>query len=202
MNSAMQNPVGRPRSFDEEEVLATVMDVFWRQGYDGTSMADILAATGLHKGSIYQTFGDKHSLYIRALQAYVANMRLTMKGIVSGAESAIEGLRSAMHFHIELGSREGGENCGCLALNSLVELAQDDSDVMDVLETANGFRMQLMTETVARAQADGRLRKDWQPERIANLIAATEAGILVELRGPLNEDGAKAMIDDALTALS
>ena len=202
MNAAIHNPFGRPRSFDEDEVLATVMDVFWRQGYDGTSMADILAATGLHKGSIYQTFGDKHSLYIRALQAYVAAMRLKMIGIVGSADSALEGLRTALYFHIEAGARDGGANCGCLALNSLVETAQEDPEVMAVLETTNGFRMQLLTETVARAQVDGKLRSDWQPERIANLVAATEAVILVELRGPLDEDGAKAMVDDALAALN
>ena len=201
MNSAIANPVGRPRSFDEDEVLAQAMDVFWRKGYESTSMADIMRATELHKGSIYQAFGDKHSLYIRALSGYIAQMRTKMTAIVGDAETALEGLRAALYHHIGFGATEEGANSGCLALNSLVEDAQRDPDVMAVLEKAYEFRMRLITETVASAQSDGDLRGDWPAERLANLIAATEAGILVELKGMLNEDGARAMVDDMLEAL-
>lgn len=201
MKTAVNKPVGRPRSFDEDEVLSAVMDVFWRKGYDGTSMADLLAATGLHKGSIYQAFGDKHSLFVRALRGYIDDMRTNMTRIVSEAERAIEGLRGVLYHHIGLGVTEAGVNSGCLALNSLVETAQHDPEVMAVLATAFNMRMKLITDTVARAQAEGDLREDWPPGRIAGLVAATEAGIIVELKGMLDEAGARAMADDLLTAL-
>lgn len=202
MDAVVNNPVGRPRSFDEDEVLATVMDVFWRQGYDGTSMADILAATGLHKGSIYQAFGDKHSLYIRALRAYITNMRAEMQRIIAAEKRAVEGLRKVLYHHIEFGAREEGANAGCLALNSLVESGQSDPELMQVLETAYCFRTRLISDTVARAQAQGDLRKDWAADRLAGLVAATEAGILVEVKGVLDEAGAKRLVDDLLAMLS
>jgi TetR/AcrR family transcriptional repressor of nem operon len=202
MNAVANNPVGRPRSFDEDEVLTTCMDVFWRKGFDGTSMADLLAASGLHKGSLYQAFGDKHSLYIRALRAYISAMKEKMTGIIQNAPSGIEGLRAALHYHIEVGATEDGTNCGCLALNSLVETAPHDPMVMSVLETAYAMRSQLMCEAVTRAQAERDLRQDWTPERLVNLIAATETGVLVELKGPLDESGAKAMVEDLLSTLN
>ena len=201
MNAAVNNPVGRPRQFDEAEVLQGAMDVFWRKGYEGTSMSDLMAATGLHKGSLYQAFGNKHQLYIRALQDYIANMAAKMGGIVNGAESGVEGIRAAMYHHIDMGACEDGVNSGCMALNSLVEDAQHDEDIMAVLGTAYEMRMRLIGEAVARAQGEGDLRGDIPVERLANIIASLEAGLLAELKGPLDEAGARSQVDDLLTAL-
>lgn len=202
MNTAARNPVGRPRSFDEEEVLLAVMNVFWEKGYEGTSMSDILAATGLHKGSIYQTFGDKHSLFTRALRAYIDNMRRNMKRLLGEARSALEGLRSVLYDHIDLGASSKGGHRGCLALNSLVETAQHDPEVMKILRSAFQMRVKLITEGVIRAQADGDLRADWKAERITRLLMAGEAGLLVQLKGPVITKQAKAMIDDLLAAMA
>ena len=201
INKPARNPVGRPRSFNEAETLSRVMEVFWRQGFDGTSMADILAATGLHKGSVYQAFGDKHSLFVRALKAYIDNMAADMKRLADQAESGIEALRAVTYYHIDHGVNADGVNTGCLALNTLVETAQDDPDVMAVLEAAYAMRGRLMGEAIARAQAEGDLRNDWSTERLVHLIATAEAGVLVELKGILNEAGAKAIMDDLFSAL-
>ena len=51
------------------------MHAFWARGYEATSMTDLIAATGLHKGSLYQAFGDKHSLFVGALKRYLETMR-------------------------------------------------------------------------------------------------------------------------------
>ena len=62
--------VGRPREFDEEAALEAAMDAFWQKGYEATSLSDLCTCTGLHKGSLYQAFGDKHQLFMRALLHY------------------------------------------------------------------------------------------------------------------------------------
>lgn len=61
---------GRPREFDPEEVLETVARIFWRQGYAGTSMSELIAATGVQKASLYAAFGDKSEIYSKALAGY------------------------------------------------------------------------------------------------------------------------------------
>ncbi len=66
-----KRPVGRPREFDEDSVLEAAMEVFWRKGYEATSLADLCDCTGLHKGSLYQTFGSKHDLFMKALKHYI-----------------------------------------------------------------------------------------------------------------------------------
>src|SRR5213080_3138627 len=75
-NSAAPAPTrGRPRSFDTDEVLERVRDTFWQYGYDGTSMDQLSAATGLHKPSLYGAFGDKKALYLAALESYLLEVR-------------------------------------------------------------------------------------------------------------------------------
>ena len=64
--------MARPREFDQEKVLDALRDVFWQHGYEGTSYADIMQATGLQKGSLYAAYGDKRALYLQALARYDA----------------------------------------------------------------------------------------------------------------------------------
>ena len=62
--------MARPREFDEIDVIENLMNVFWDKGYEAASMQDLVAATGLLKGSLYGAFGDKQSLYLTALKQY------------------------------------------------------------------------------------------------------------------------------------
>ncbi len=62
--------MARPRQFDEEKVIESLMNVFWEKGYQATSMQDLVAASGLLKGSLYGAFGDKHAMYLAALKHY------------------------------------------------------------------------------------------------------------------------------------
>ncbi len=65
-----RKPMGRPREFDTDAALERIMSVFWTKGYDGASMADLVDATGLKKGSLYAAFGDKRAMYHQSLARY------------------------------------------------------------------------------------------------------------------------------------
>ena len=68
--TAAKRPRGRPRAYDPETALAQAAEVFWKKGYDGTSLDDLAAATGMNRPSLYAAFGDKHALYLTTLQRY------------------------------------------------------------------------------------------------------------------------------------
>jgi len=62
--------MGRSREFDEEVALHKAMELFWEQGYEKTSMGDLVNHMGIHRKSLYDTFGDKHTLYLKAIDCY------------------------------------------------------------------------------------------------------------------------------------
>lgn len=201
MRHAAKNPVGRPREFDEDEVLAAAMDVFWLQGYESTSMADLLGATGLHKGSLYQAFGDKHSLFIQALQRYIDEFRKEMSVVVNESETGLAAVRALMLKSIEKGCHGTNGNAGCLALNTLIEKGTADADVMGVLTQAYGKRLELFIQAVVRAQEEGSLRNDIAPKQMALMINVMALGLVATLRGPLNEEQSVVLIEDYLSTL-
>ncbi|MDG1858569.1 MAG: TetR/AcrR family transcriptional regulator, partial [Emcibacteraceae bacterium] len=69
-----KSTVGRPREFDKDKVLKIIMNLFWENGYEATSLSEITSATGLKKGSLYSAFGDKHAMYLSAIDHYELNV--------------------------------------------------------------------------------------------------------------------------------
>ncbi len=201
MSTILTNPVGRPREFDESAVLDAAMEVFWRKGYEKTSMVELLVATGLHKGSLYQAFGDKRSLFILALRRYISNLKQEMSQVMTDAPSGIEGIREALYRNIDMGCTGDGSNSGCMALNTLVDKGKEDADVLAVLQDAFGNRMKMVTESVARAQAEGDIRADMPAQRIATIIITLVAGLAASLRGAVDTEQSRVVVDDVLLTL-
>jgi TetR/AcrR family transcriptional repressor of nem operon len=201
MSPSATNPVGRPREFDEDQVLDAAMEVFWLQGYESTSMKDLLAATGLHKGSLYQAFGDKHSLFIRSLRRYMDRFLQDLVVEMEAAGSGLQALRSIMNVSIGKGCHGTEGNAGCMALNTLADKGTEDPDILAALQESYGKRMQMISGAVARAQAEGSLRTDWTPERIATMISVMSTGTVAAVRGPLDVETAHSLVDDFLDTI-
>jgi len=201
MNATVKNPVGRPREFNEDEVLAAAVDVFWLKGYGSTSMADLLAATGLHKGSLYQAFGDKHTLFIQALQRYVDLFCSEMSEAVKNAESGLEAVRALLLQSMEKGCRGEDGNVGCLVINTLVDMGMEDPEVVAVLAKGYAKRIALFAQAVTRAQKEGSLRNDIAPEQMALMINVMGMGMIASLRGPMDLETSAGLIEVFLNTL-
>ena len=200
--STATRSVGRPREFDEGKVLDAAMEVFWRKGFESTTMADLMKATGLHKGSLYQAFGDKHTLFVAALRRYFENLKAEMSDVLLSADSAIDGMRKAMHKVIDMSCHESNSNPGCMALNALVENGGgSDPEVAKVLQEVFETRMRMITQSVRACQQEGSIRNEWPAERIASMIETMEAGLAATLKGPVTKEHAYAVIDDTLAIL-
>ena len=109
----------RPREFDEERVLDAVMATFWRRGYDGTSAQDLVDATGLGRGSLYNAYSNKEGLFERALQRYQRCTQDNLKLLEGDAP-----IRDRMRRLLETATnprRQDRDRRGCLATNSAIE---------------------------------------------------------------------------------
>src|SRR4051794_13594304 len=117
--------MARPREFDEATVLRRARAAFRDKGYNGTSMQDLVEATGLGKGSLYAAFGDKRGLYQRVLDDYSA-------GSIEGIRDALEGpepARQALRAYLLGVARASATGPSCLLASSTAEMANVDAAV-------------------------------------------------------------------------
>lgn len=152
-------PLGRPRLFDEETVLAKLTALFWRQGYGQTSMADIVEASGVHKPSLYRTFGSKEELFATVLRRYLAERISAFAASIEAAGPGVEGVHRFLEMFEADAVTERGRD-GCLMVMASNELRGTLPDYDFSADYRRQMRDQLTT-LVARAtpeeQADSAL---------------------------------------------
>ena len=170
------------------------MDAFWAKGFEATSMADLCSCTGLHKGSLYQAFGDKHTLFMDALRHYAdAEFRETTS-VISTSQSPLENLRAVVNRVV---GDAAGEK-GCMMINSMVELAPRDPAVKEALQGFGQKRMQAISGMIAEAQASGELRVSAAPEKLARQLMMTMAGGAAMVKGVLPPEAFVETVNDLI----
>jgi TetR/AcrR family transcriptional repressor of nem operon len=120
--------MARPRVFDEQRVIDRAMELFWSKGYEATSVSDLTAELGVHPGSLYRTFGDKHALFLRALDRYRQTQARELAPALLAGGPVLPRIRAVLIGFIELAA-EQPEPRGCLAANTAGELLPGDGDV-------------------------------------------------------------------------
>jgi TetR/AcrR family transcriptional regulator, transcriptional repressor for nem operon len=122
----------RTKSFDQEEILDKATNLFWQQGYSATPPQDILDTTGLSRSSLYDTYGDKHSLFLQCLQRYRETETEVLIGYLDGSEDSAAAIRKV--FHSAWGHTvKQRQQKGCLMVNTLNELASHDPEVAAII---------------------------------------------------------------------
>jgi len=169
--------MARPRSFDEDDVVAAARDAFWTGGYAGTSLDNLTAVTGLGKGSLYGAFGDKHALFMRALDGYcevaLDGTRRQLRGPVDGAYQRLAGYVRAM---AALGTADT-TRLGCMIAKSAAELAAGDAEVREkVRDTLTAMHAEL-AQNIADAQRKGTISPGADADQLASLLLALLRGI-------------------------
>jgi TetR/AcrR family transcriptional repressor of nem operon len=187
--------VARPREFDEDEAIADALQAFWKHGYASTSIPDLIAATDLERGSIYKAFGDKHSLFERALDSYLDAGRVALKECLSTADSPLAGLKAWLD-RVTAGSSGATGGPGCLAVNAMVELGPSDPAIRERLARHWTVIERQLEATLIEGQTRGEVRGDIAPRQLARLIARAVAGVAVFAR-----QGAKSDVADTVLSL-
>jgi TetR/AcrR family transcriptional repressor of nem operon len=128
LNYCYYGLVPRPRSFDEQQVIDRAMELFWTKGYEATSVSDLTAELGVHPGSLYRTFGDKHALFLRALARYRDSQARALAPALLAGGPVLPRIRAVLVGFIELAAEQDKPR-GCLAANTVGELLPGDEDV-------------------------------------------------------------------------
>ena len=154
------------------------MDVFWSRGYHGTALPDLLRATKLSRGSLYAAFGDKHSLFLRALDRYIADALTRMEFEFDPRKDPIGGLRTYLAGYVERTSGSNGRR-GCLLVATAMELAGQDAEVG---RRVAGFFKAMegrVADALSRAKAAGQLADGVEPVSAARILVCFVEGLRV-----------------------
>ncbi|MFF0546465.1 TetR/AcrR family transcriptional regulator [Nocardia thailandica] len=175
--------MARTKEFDPDEVLGRALDLFWRQGYEATSIADLVDHLGIARACIYSTYGPKHDLFMKALRRHVEIVDLRITTQLSGTGPALP----LVHGLIELFVTEScTENryLGCLVTNAAVELAAGDPEVARVVESSWARTESALHSALTRARAQGELAADADPRALARFLLVFLQGVWVLERAP------------------
>jgi len=150
------------------------MQLFWEQGYEATSVQDLVDYLDLNRSSLYNTFGGKHELYLEALDHYRRAGRQALKKHLEAAPNPVDGIRRAFEA---VATQATERQCGCFVANAAVECAPRDPDTEQrTAETFEAMRA-LFRDAVKRAQDEGHIAPDRDPKALGRYLTNAFYGI-------------------------
>lgn len=190
----------RPKSFDPEAVLCKAMGVFWEKGYDAASISDLTEAMGINRFSLYDTFGDKHTLYIKALDSY--HQRFVGPIIEKiNAIDTLAGLEAYFDGVIEFLQGNSGKPC-CMMQKAAVSAPGIDEDACQrVKESRSGFQ-EAFEGVFNRLRDKGELADHIDLKAAAFLTVTTQSGLLSFNAPPMPAEQARAGIQILIRSLA
>ncbi|MEM9274803.1 MAG: TetR/AcrR family transcriptional regulator [Cyanobacteria bacterium P01_F01_bin.143] len=170
--------MARKKEFDKEEVLAKAMNTFWRYGYEGTSMQLLVETMGINRGSLYDTFGDKRSLFQSAIAHYEQTV---VEKTIAALKMPDADKQTIINLFQDLVTRSLEEqNCyGCLITNTAIELCPDDAETQKTIN--HNFRCitQALEKALSQAQAKGQIKRDPDIACLASYLTCSLQGLRV-----------------------
>jgi AcrR family transcriptional regulator len=193
--------VARPRTFDEHEVVAAARDEFWERGYAATSVDDLTAATGLGKGSLYGAFGDKHTLFLRALDDYISSSLDEVRASLRNPKfSAYE--RLVGHIRLQAKALVADKSRrGCLMAKSAAELGATDDAVEEKVERAYAMWRDELVACIKDAQRDRTVDAKQNPQALAGTLLAFMRGQEALHKGGAKPAQLKAAADEMVSLI-
>lgn len=190
--------MARSKEFEVNEVLDKAMKIFWEQGYEKTSMSDLVEHMGIHRRSIYDTFDDKHSLFLQAMDRYCGKVNSTLLAEVKASKTAAEALHNVFNFMI---SEAEDIPSGCLIVNSAVELAPRDTDVdTRSLESFNEAE-QMFEQIIQWGQREGEFSSDHDAKEMAEYLHNISVGIRAMARTSTDKEKLKRIVNVSMKLL-
>jgi TetR/AcrR family transcriptional repressor of nem operon len=192
--------VARPKKFDQAATLQKALGVFWRKGYAGTSMAELVETMGINAPSLYDTYGDKKHLFMAALKCYQQSQREWLEGLLASEQPARATIRQLLESMVEE-SLTDPDRKGCFMLNTTTELANQDEEVFRLVAQNERSMRELLAELISKGKQAGEFAPDQDPVLVATYLFTLIQGLrLVAATNP-DRQLLKATLEMALSTL-
>lgn len=190
--------MARPLSFDRDAVIGKSMQVFWHQGFQGTSMRDIGKATELNPGSLYGCFGNKRKLFLLVLAHYYKHLTAGINRSLSKSSSNAIMLRN--FFTLLLKENENTEIKGCLLVNCLLEMAHDSEIQAHIAAMFTGLE-EMFYWIIVKGQKEGDYHPRIDARQTARYLVNNYFGLRVQCMTEKDDEQLSEIIDNFLAVL-
>ncbi len=170
------NTMARHPEFDRPKVVEAALHLFWRDGYESTSIQNLLDAMDLNRGSLYNAFGDKAGLFREVLDCYIDYQTEIVESNLVAKEDPIEAIRSfledfSLHEKAEIRER------GCLIFSMVCELSHTRPDLANEVWKKSSFLRELIVKRLRQARARKLVRKDKSVEELTDYVVTLACGL-------------------------
>ncbi|NEY34856.1 TetR family transcriptional regulator [Streptomyces sp. PRKS01-65] len=171
--------MARTKEFDPDAALQSALELFWRRGYEATSMSDLVAHLGIGRASLYATFGNKRELYLKALERYQAARLPEMVRELSRPGPVLPGVRALVRRYADEAAADEPRRLGCLVTNTAAELAPHDPAAARQVERNWDHLESVLHSALVRARAQGELPAGRDPLALARMLLVLLQGLRV-----------------------
>lgn len=170
--------MARHKEFERDEALQKAMEVFWARGYEATSMQNLVEHMGINRQSLYDTFGDKHSLYLEALDRYQEVESRRLFELLEKPGSVKKALKKLFTGVIE-GSLCEGQRRGCLMNNAMSELAGRCKATAEKTRHNMAAVEEAFYRALLRGKQEGELKDLRDPRAVARFLYNSFQGLVL-----------------------
>jgi AcrR family transcriptional regulator len=189
--------MGRQREFDVEKALEAALGVFWRKGYEAASYTDLTQATGVERPALYSAFGNKESLFRKALERYYEHYMDFFPAALelpTSREVAEHILRSS----VELNTRYA-DHTGCLGIHGVLAGSDEAEPIRLALIEARAAAEGTLSARFEQAKQEGDLPASVNPVHLAAFVTAVLHGMAVQAKAGFSREVLEAVVDQALS---
>ncbi len=192
--------MARTKDFDEKEVLTKAIQLFWHKGYNGTSMQDLVEALGISRSSLYDTYTDKHTLFVKALESYQHTGATRIQQLIDQTDSAKETVKKLL----ELATSDlisDKQQKGCFMVNAEVEVAPHDQEVNNVVCKNDQQMEDAFYQVIRKGQNSGEIKNMRDARALARFIFNAVKGMRVTAKSTPDQSVFEDIIQLTISAL-
>jgi AcrR family transcriptional regulator len=193
------SPAGRPRTFDREEALKKAMLVFWEKGFEGTTMADLVAAIGMKAPSVYAAFGNKDALFREAVELYKGQVEQGPLKALSASTSILDALENSLSESVRMVS--GPEASSCLIMAGAINCAPEHQEHVQHLRDLRAGYKGALRKRFVQAIEDGQLIEGTNPDELAEFYFGFIHGLALRAKDGSTKRELQSSCKFALQAL-
>ena len=173
--------MARPKEFDQDAALHKAIRLFSQQGFAGTSTDELMRVMDVGRQSMYDTFGDKRALFLKALETYVSDSVNAIRDALEAPGPALAAIQNALVSFAERKELSSAE--GCMGINAVCEFGQRDTEVNQIVRQAARRQREVLVDVLTRAKSRGELSDAVDVNSLADFFESTLAGIRVAAKG-------------------